>query len=175
MNKGLHHLSRWQVRGNRCSMSLTDWKIGILSAMLLSSAACSTPVLQHEQPVLPTIPIPSGAPEDRRVLAGEWDYEDGAVVTLTLDEQGNGTYPWKEGRFETRSLLDHTWQGMWFQKENDREGGFTVHFSPDFSDGEGQWWYTRIGADQAPTEKGGTFHLSRKSSHADAGDTPAAP
>jgi hypothetical protein len=86
-------------------MSLTDWKIGILSAMLLSSAACSTPVLQHEQPVLPTIPIPSGAPEDRRVLAGEWDYEDGAVVTLTLDEQGNGTYPWKEGRFETRSLL----------------------------------------------------------------------
>lgn len=156
-------------------MSFTDWKIGMLSALLLSSAACTTPILQHDETVRPVIPAPSGVQEDRRVLAGEWDYEDGAVVTLTLDEQGNGTYPWKEGRFETRSLSDHTWQGMWFQKENDREGGFTVQFSPDFSDGEGHWWYTRIEADQAPTQKGGTFHLTRKLSHAGAGYMPPAP
>ena len=96
------------------------------------------------------------------MLAGEWEYEDGAVVTLTLDERGNGTYPWKEGRFETIDLSDHTWKGMWLQKENDREGGFTVKFSSDFSEGDGQWWYTRIGTDRTPIEKGGTFHLTRK-------------
>jgi hypothetical protein len=99
---------------------------------------------------------------DCHVLAGEWEYVDGAAVRLALDEQGNGHYDWKDGRFETHSLIDHTWQGMWFQKENDREGGFTVKFSPDFSEGEGRWWVSRIGADQTPTQKGGTFHLSRK-------------
>ena len=41
------------------------------------------------------------------VLAGEWEYVDGAAVQLTLDEQGNGR---KDGRFETRTLIDHTWQ-----------------------------------------------------------------
>jgi hypothetical protein len=109
------------------------------------------------------------------VLAGEWDYEDGAVVTLTLDEQGNGSYPWKDGRFVTHSLSDHVWHGMWIQKENDREGGFTVQFSPDFSDGEGQWWYTRIEDDRAPTQKGGTFRLTRKNSSSAANETSPAP
>jgi len=108
--------------------------------------------------------MPSGAQEDRRVLAGEWDYEEDAVVTVTLDEQGNGTYPWKGGRFETHSLSDHTWHGKWIQEANDREGGFTVQLSPDFSRGEGRWWYTRIENDLAPTQKGGTFQLTKKSS-----------
>ena len=103
--------------------------------------------------------------DDRHVLAGEWEYIDstGAVVPLTLDEQGNGHYEWKEGRFETHRLTGHTWNGMWFQEENDREGGFMVQFSPDFSEGEGQWWYSRIGTDHAPTQKGGTFHLRASS------------
>lgn len=158
-------------------MAYTDWKIKVcvVSVMLLSNAACTSPILQHDEVVPPTIPASSGVAEDRRVLAGEWDYEDGAVVTLTLDEQGNGAYPWKEGRFETRSLSDHTWQGMWYQKENDREGGFSVQFAPDFSEGEGRWWYTRIEADQAPTEKGGTFRLTRKSLQAGGSETPPPP
>lgn len=130
--------------------------------LLLSAAACSTPSVEHRI-VEPPI-TPSGVQEDRRVLGGEWDYEDGAVVTLTLDEQGNGTYPWKGGRFETYSLSDHTWQGKWIQQENDREGGFVVQLSPDFLTGEGRWWYTRIGDDLAPTQKGGTFSLTKKSS-----------
>lgn len=88
------------------------------------------------------------------------------MVTLELDERGNGVYAWKEGRLETTALSNHTWQGMWFQKENDREGGFTVEFSEDFSEGEGRWWYSRIGPDHAPTQKGGTFHLTRKGSNA---------
>jgi len=114
-------------------------------------------------------------PGDRHVLAGEWEYEDGAVVLLTLDEQGNGNYEWKGGRFETQTFVGQTWHGMWFQTENDRDGGFTVEFSPDFSEGEGRWWYSRIGTDHAPTQKGGTFHLSKRTALMSHSDTPPAP
>lgn len=120
-------------------------------------------------------PSTSDQSEDRQVLAGEWEYVDGAIVRLILDEQGNGRYDWKDGRFETLTLVGHTWHGMWFQKENDRDGGFTVEFSPDFSEGEGNWWYSRIGTDRAPTQKGGTFHLTKKDSQASLSDTPPAP
>ena len=155
----------------KLGMHNSKWHF-ILSALVLSSAAACTTPPTHETIERPLI-MPSGVQEDRRVLAGEWDYEEGAVVTLILDEQGNGTYPWKGGRFETHSLSDHTWHGRWVQQENDREGGFTVQLSPDFSDGEGRWWYTRIADDLAPTQKGGTFHLTKKSSGAS--ETAAAP
>lgn len=145
-------------------MHRLNWNLATCVFMLFSAVACATPSSQ-EPPGLPLI-VPSGVQEDRRVLAGDWDYEEDAVVTLTLDEQGNGTYPWKGGRFETQSLSDHTWHGRWIQQENDREGGFTVHLSPDFSNGEGRWWYTRIEDNLAPTQKGGTFHLTKKSSAA---------
>ncbi len=122
------------------------------------------------------LPVPVEPPaSDRSILAGEWEYEDGTAVVLRLDEQGNGTYPFKEGRFETLQLADHTWEGKWYQKENDREGGFIVKLSADYTEGEGTWWYDRIGADLAPSEKGGTFHLSRKISHANLSNTPPAP
>lgn len=122
-------------------------------------------------------PPPSMAsqPGDWHILAGEWEYVEDGVVLLTLDGQGNGYYEWKDGRFETQILVDHTWHGIWFQKENDRDGGFTVEFSPDFSEGEGRWWYSRIGTDHAPTQKGGTFHLSRKTEFMSHSDTPPAP
>ena len=141
-------------------MSTVKWNVVMSAVVLLSTAACTTP--QGQGAIQPLV-MPSGLQEDRRVLAGEWDYEEDAVVTLTLDEQGNGSYPWKGGRFETHSLSDHVWQGRWIQQENDREGGFTVQLSPDFSDGEGLWWYTRIEEDRAPTQKGGTFRLTKKS------------
>jgi hypothetical protein len=53
---------------------------------------------------------------DCHVLAGEWEYVDGAAVLLTLDEQGNGHYDWKDGRFETRTLIDHTWRACGFRR-----------------------------------------------------------
>ena len=120
-------------------------------------------------------PSMAAQPGDRHVLAGEWEYEDGTVVGLTLDEQGNGHYDWKVGLFGTHSLIGHTWHGMWYQKANDRDGGFTVELSPDFSEGEGRWWYSRIGADQAPTQKGGTFHLGRKAPFMNHHDISPAP
>jgi hypothetical protein len=64
---------------------------------------------------------------------------------------------------------------MWYQKENDRDGGFKVEFSPDFSEGEGRWWYSRIGTDHAPTRGGGTFHLRKKTALMNRNNTPPAP
>jgi hypothetical protein len=145
------------------SLRQSNWNLVLATFMLLSAAACATSP-SHEGIGEPPVSIPSGVQEDRSVLAGEWDYEEDAVVTLTLDEQGNGTYPWKGGRFETHSLTDHTWQGRWIQRDNDREGGFIVQLSPDYSNGEGRWWYTRIESNLTPTQKGGTFHLTKKSS-----------
>jgi hypothetical protein len=126
----------------------------IITGCILIIAACA-----HQPASID--PGPASHVGDHRVLAGEWDYIDssGAVVPLKLDAQGNGHYEWKDGHFKTRKLVDHTWSGIWVQKENDREGEFRVEFSPDFSEGEGQWWYSRIGDDKAPSLKGGTFHL----------------
>jgi hypothetical protein len=92
-----------------------------------------------------------------------------------LDKRGNGHYEWKHGRFETHALIDHTWYGRWFQKDNDREGGFMVEFSPDFSEGEGHWWYSRIETDHAPLQKGGTFQLNKKQALRTRSHTPPAP
>ncbi len=138
-------------------------------AVLLTLCACG-----HQAVVRPTVmpDLPAG---DRSVLAGEWEYEEGAATLLRLDEQGNGAYDWKEGRFETTQFADHTWTGNWIQKENDREGGFLITLSPDYSEGDGIWWYVRIGSDRAPSEKGGRFHVSKKASLTNHNETPPAP
>ncbi len=146
-----------------------------LAIALLGIVACTSPHPGPYQTGEPVVPPITGAPGDRRILAGAWEYEDGAVVMLSLDEQGNGPYAWKDGRFETRSLNGRTWEGIWLQRENDREGGFAVELSADLTEGEGRWWYTRIGNDHAPTQKGGTFHLTKKSLQADSSQTPPAP
>jgi hypothetical protein len=141
----------------------------------LLATACVKPAVHRATPTDSVPPAIESQAGNLHVLAGEWEYVDGAAVRLILDEHGNGHYDWKDGRFETHTLIDHTWDGMWFQKENDREGGFTVEFSPDFSQGEGRWWVSRIGANQTPTQKEGTFHLSRKIALMDQSDTPPAP
>lgn len=160
--------------------SLKSLLAGSLSLFVLSSAAlllsaCSHPAMQQTTSIV-EVPFPDGArPGDRRILAGEWEYVEEGVVVLTLDEQGNGPYAWMEGRIETQTLIGQTWQGKWFQKDNDREGGFTVEFLPDFSEGNGRWWYTRIGSDYAPVQEGGRFHLVRKSLSARVSAKPADP
>lgn len=149
--------------------------VPLLLICVMLAAACAKPAVYRATPTDSVLPSTACRAGDCHVLAGEWEYVDGAAVRLILDEQGNGYYDWKDGRFETRSLIGHTWQGMWFQKENDREGGFTVELSPDFSEGEGRWWVSRIGADQTAAHKGGTFHLSRKIALMNQSDTPPAP
>ena len=156
------------LRGRKKSMTVLKPPFLLILSVLLLLTACTKPAVRQQGPDAIT-----GLPGDRAVLAGEWEYEEGAVTVLKLDEQGNGAYMWKEGRFETTELTGHTWHGVWFQRENDREGGFTVELSPDFSEGEGRWWYTRIGQDNAPTQKGGTFHLTRKDPSTALSQTPA--
>ena len=105
--------------------------------------------------------------------AGNWEYEEqGQSVVLTLDPQGNGTYPWKKGRFFTHQLAGRSWTGSWQQTGNNREGGFELTLSEDFSRAEGRWWYTRIGNDHSPTKTGGRFSLYRLSDE-DLSDNPA--
>jgi len=144
-------------------------------ACALLAAACAEPAVHQASPTDSLPPSTACQVGDCRILAGEWEYVDGAAVRLTLDEQGNGRYDWKDGRFETRSLIGHTWQGLWFQKENDREGGFRVEFAQDFSEGEGQWWVTRIGDHQTSTQDSGTFHISKKTSRKHHSKTLSAP
>ena len=156
-------------------MLLRNVGASIFLACALLAAACAKPAVHRAVSTDSLPPSMASQPGDRRILAGEWEYVDGAVDRLTLDEEGNGHYNWKDGRFETHTLSGHTWRGMWFQKGNDRDGGFTVEFSPEFSQGEGCWWYSRIGADHAPTQKGGTFHLSKKTALKNLRDTPPAP
>lgn len=148
-------------------------RASVLAAFLISIVFI--PGCGHQQAV--PHPVASDVPGegDRSLLAGEWQYEDGAVVTLRLDEQGNGSYAWKDGRFETTRLSDRTWAGKWYQRENDREGGFIVKLSEDYTEGEGTWWYIRIGDDRAPVQRGGSFHLSKRTSLTNLSDTPASP
>lgn len=141
-------------------------------AIFLITAAISGCAYQAPPPPTVVEDLPA---TDLSILAGEWQYEEGGIVTLRLDERGNGTYNWKDGRFETTRLGDHTWVGKWSQRENDREGGFVVKLSPDYTEGEGTWWYIRIGPDRAPAQRGGNFHLSKKTSVTNLSETPAAP
>ena len=160
-------------------MLLRHVGVPLLLVCAFLAAACVKPVVPQTTCITPPPSSTASQTDDRQVLAGEWEYTDGAVDgavgRLILDKQGNGQYNWKEGRFETHTLSGHTWRGMWFQKGNDRDGGFTVDFSQDFSKGEGCWWYSRIGADHAPTQKGGTFHLSKRAVLKNHRDTPPAP
>lgn len=149
-------------------MSFRLISIGALAAALVVTG-CGNRVSHH-------LAAPIDQPTaDRAVLAGEWEYEDGGTVALRLDDQGNGTYEFKDGRFETLRLHGRTWIGKWYQKENDREGGFLVNLSADSVEGDGTWWYERIGADRSPSEKGGKFRLTKKTSMTRLGDTPPAP
>jgi hypothetical protein len=166
-------------RGSRSGLEprfLTGGEAALLLACALLAAACANPAVHRDVAMDSLPPAIAAQPGDRHVLAGEWEYVDGdAIDRLIFDEEGNGHYDWKDGRFETRTLVGHTWHGMWFQKENDRDGGFMVEFSPDFSEGEGRWWYSRIETNHAPTQKGGTFHLRKNTARMNHTDTPPAP
>ncbi len=103
-------------------------------------------------------------PQDITDLAGLWEYGDNTgSYAITLDVEGKGPYEWEAGRFETHSLKNRTWTGVWIQEGNDREGGFELMFSENADMAEGEWWYTRIGKDQDPLQPGGRFTMTRPS------------
>ena len=41
---------------------------------------------------------------------------------------GKDVYDWAEGRFETLSLDEGHWTGIWIQEGNDSKGGFDSRF-----------------------------------------------
>jgi hypothetical protein len=139
----------------------TRQSLGMTLITVLVAACSHGHVASLPKPPVSQVADPADV-KDPQVLAGEWEYEEGGVVvSLVLDEQGNGEYAFKGGRFETGGLWDHTWTGKWLQQENDREGGFEVTLAPDYSEGEGRWWYTRIQQDTTPDKPGGRFKVIR--------------
>lgn len=128
--------------------------------MLVGCAEVTPPVFQkiHSPPVTFLLP--------QRIanLAGTWEYKDAAGQgIIRLNAEGKGTYEWKNGRFETVSLQEGRWTGIWIQEENDREGGFELTFPENAASAEGEWWYTRIGKNRDPLEPGGHFTMTRPS------------
>ena len=157
-------------------MKQNRWLSFAIGLSLLSVQACSHAPRPQETTwsdlVTGEISMHRG---EHAVLAGEWEYEEGGmVVPLRLDRFGDGSYDFKDGRFRTDLVTDPRWIGAWAQRENDREGGFEITLSPDYSEGEGRWWYTRIEGDHAPAKAGGRFHVMKVQSIVDNQPWPAA-
>jgi hypothetical protein len=77
----------------------------LLLACVLLVAACAKPAVHRDVSMDSIPPSMTSQLGDRHVLAGEWEYVDSAAVLLTLDEQGNGHYDWKDGRFEAHNRI----------------------------------------------------------------------
>ena len=128
---------------------------------VVGCAGFSHQIPQGEKPIQKIPPWPP----DVSGLAGLWEYEEKTGwYTITLDEEGKGAYDWEDGWFETLEFNQERWKGKWIQTGNDREGGFELTLSDDSPVARGNWWYTRIGNDEAPLEPGGTFTMTRPSS-----------
>lgn len=128
--------------------------IMIAVTLTVALVGCRSAVVRQDLP--PQVAGPESGP--LLVLAGDWEYEESGVVQmLRLNGRGIGTYGWKGGRFITTSLIGQVWSGSWQQTENDREGGFEITLSPDYAEGTGRWWYTRIEEDHSPARPGGMF------------------
>lgn len=145
------------------------FRIWISAASLLVLPACNHTRVADDSVAQASRSSEDSMPaQEKAVLAGEWEYEEGGmVVPLRLDQFGNGTYDFKDGRFRTEVLSDHRWTGEWAQRANDREGKFEISLSPDYSEGDGRWWYTRIEGDPAPQKPGGRFHVMKVQSTVD--------
>jgi hypothetical protein len=119
---------------------------------------------RHLQDSQGAVMAPTTAATPYPALAGTWEYEEsGQTILITLNEYGRGTYDWKDGQFITTTFSDGVWKGFWSQRDNDRDGEFEVTFVQNAAEGQGRWWYTRIGSDTAPSRPGGVFQIARQS------------
>ena len=157
----------------RCGQTRLRWqryRRAIMFSPLILTAAmtgCAKNTGRHIQESQASVAPPATGEAPYPALAGTWAYkESGRTMLITLNEYGNGTYDWKDGRFMTATYVNGVWKGSWSQRENDRDGEFEVILSQDRPEGEGRWWYTRIGNDTAPTQPGGVFQLVRQSNSA---------
>ena len=148
-------------------MSRSRW-LGMIMWLLVSSGVWGCSTLPPAPEKRPTIQGELGDQVKIQDLAGIWEFEmANTVYPLTFDQQGNGTYEWKQGRFTTTRLEGRVWKGTWHQQDNDREGGFEMLLSPDLQSADGRWWYIRIGQDHDPLNSGGDFILRRAKGNLD--------
>ncbi len=139
------------MRGVMISLIVLGW---------MSIAGCAE-LIPQKPPGTENLSPHSPIPQKISDLAGLWSYEDKTgSYTITLNEEGKGAYDWEEGFFETVSLENGHWRGIWSQTGNDREGGFELRFSDDLPVARGKWWYTRIGNDDSPLQPGGHFIMT---------------
>jgi len=87
----------------------------LLFTCAVLAAACAKPAVHRLLPWIPFLHRWRLSPVTAMSLP-VYGYADGAAVPLLLDEQGNGHYVWKDGRFETHALIGHTWHGMCFRR-----------------------------------------------------------
>jgi hypothetical protein len=138
----------------------------VFSPLLLTAmmTGCAKDTGRHVQDPQGAVMPPTTAATPYPSLAGTWEYEEsGQTIVITLNEYGRGTYDWKEGEFITTAFSNGVWKGFWSQRANDRDGEFEVTFLQNSAEGQGHWWYTRIGSDTAPTHPGGVFQIARQS------------
>jgi len=123
------------------------------------------PLQTAEHPPASTSTEPTSAEEPKQLtLSGLWEIqEEDKTYQATLDAQGNGTYTHEQGEFTTTGIDGRLWSGIWAQKGNNREGGFEVLLSEDFTSAEGVWWYTRVEehTNIPPRMHGGTYLFKR--------------
>jgi hypothetical protein len=139
----------------------------VFSPLLLTAmmAACAKDTGRHVQDSQGAVMPPTTAATPYPSLAGKWEYEEkGHTILITLNEYGRGTYDWKDGQSITTTFSNGVWRGFWSQRENDRDGAFEVTFLQNATEGQGRWWYTRIGSDTAPKRPGGVFQIAHQSS-----------
>jgi len=78
-------------------MLLRHIDVPVLLTCALLAAACAKPAVHRTVSMDSVSPSMASQSGDRHVLAGEWEYVDGAVVRLALDEKGNSHYDWENG------------------------------------------------------------------------------
>ena len=113
--------------------------------------------------------------DDRHVLAGEWEYAEGVVVRLTLDEQGNGRYRGKTG--DSRHTRSSVIPGMacGFRRRMAERVDLRSSSRQIFQKGRDAGGSAASETDHTASQKGGTFHLSKKTARKDFSSTSAAP
>ena len=83
------------------------------ASLVLVCAKLAVPLAVSMDSPSPSMAFQPG--DDRHVLTGDWEYVDidGAADRLIFDERGTVAIIWIVGG-SRHTLIDHTWQGMWF-------------------------------------------------------------
>ena len=80
----------------RSSWQGVERSASLLLVCVVLAASCTKSAV-HGAVSIALSPSMTSQSDDRHDLAGEWEYVDGAVARLALDDPSNGHYDWKDG------------------------------------------------------------------------------